>query len=107
MENETQFIVSDTPPVDLANKKLQTPPKSLWRETAENMVRNPSAVLGMVILLFLIFIAIFAPLIATHDPEAVLLDVPEEGASTRLDICIHSFGCPKAGDDLLSKTASG
>ncbi|MBN1679078.1 MAG: ABC transporter permease subunit [Anaerolineae bacterium] len=77
------------------------PPKGLWRETLERLIRKPSAVVGLIILGTLVLIAIFAPVIATHDPLAVLLDVPEEGAVKRMDPCIHLLGCPSAGDELV------
>ena len=80
------------------------PAKGLWRETLERLLRKPSALVGLTILGLLIFIAVFAPLIATHDPLSVLLDVPEEGVAKRSDPCIHLFGCPSAGDMLVSAT---
>lgn len=86
-------------PIDLT-KKL-TKPKGLWRETFESLLRKPSAVAGMIILSSLLLIAIFAPVLATHPPNRILLDIPEEGVVKRLDPCIHLFGCPKAGDELL------
>ncbi len=54
----------------------------------------------------LVLIAIFAPVLATHDPLAVLLDVPEEGVAKRAAPCIHLFGCPDAGDTLTSVTTT-
>ena len=39
------------------------------------------------------FVAVFAPLIATHDPDQVLLGV-EEGVRKRAAPCIHLLGCP-------------
>lgn len=85
---------------------IARPPKSLWRETLERLVRKPSAIVGMVILGFLILVAIFAPVIATHDPLNVLLDVPEEGVVKRMSPCIHLLGCPSAGDQLVSASAN-
>jgi len=84
---------------------ITRPPKGLWRETLERLLRKPSAVVGLTILGILVFISIFAPVIATHDPLQVLLDVPEEGIGKRDKPCIHLFGCPGAGDPLLEVTA--
>lgn len=89
----------DSSPVELTQEEA---PKSLWRETFANLIRNPSAVAGMIILGLLLLIAIFAPLIATHDPRKVLIDIPEEGAVKRMDPCIHFLGCPEAGDEILN-----
>lgn len=85
---------------------ISRPAKGLWRETLERLLRKPSAILGLILLGFLIFVAIFAPLIATHDPLAVLLDIPEEGVAKRAAPCIHLFGCPAAGDSLVKITTA-
>ncbi len=51
-------------------------------------VRHRSAQVGFVILGFLIFIAIFAPLLAPYSPIEVLKDV-----KPRMAPCIHALGC--------------
>lgn len=94
-----------SPELEVLPAVVTRPPKGLWRETLERLVRKPSAVLGLVILGTLILIAIFAPIIATHDPLDVLLDVPQEGVVKRMDPCIHLLGCPSAGDHLMNMTA--
>jgi ABC-type dipeptide/oligopeptide/nickel transport system permease subunit len=46
----------------------------------------------------MVFMAIFAPLIATHDPTISMLDVPQEvaaGVRRRMPPCIHLLGCPQ------------
>ncbi len=54
--------------------------------------RQRSAIIGMVILGMLIFIAIFAPVLAPYDPEKVLIGV--ENIEKRAAPCIHLLGCP-------------
>jgi len=66
---------------------------SLLRDTLGNILRQRSAVVGLVILGVLFATAIFAPLIATHDPNFVLLGT-EPGVEKRADPCIHLLGCP-------------
>ena len=66
---------------------------SLWRLTLRRILRQRNAVLGLVILAFLLFVAIFAPLLAPYDPNLVLIDV-EADAFRRLPPCIHALGCP-------------
>ena len=51
-------------------------------------VRHRSAQVGFVILGFMIFIALFAPLLAPYDPTQVL-----SGVKPRVAPCIHAFGC--------------
>jgi ABC-type dipeptide/oligopeptide/nickel transport system permease subunit len=67
---------------------------SLWQITWQRLFRRKSAVVGMIILGFLIFVAIAAPLIAPYDPIQVLLG--KEPVKPRQDPCIHLFGCPES-----------
>jgi ABC-type dipeptide/oligopeptide/nickel transport system permease subunit len=57
-----------------------------------HLFRKRSANVGMVILGLLLLVAIFAPLIATHDPTMVLIGV--ENVKKRTPPCIHALGCP-------------
>ena len=72
----------------------QARPSNLWRDTLANILRQRSAVIGMVILTILVLTAIFAPIIATHDPNASMLQIQEAGAIKRSPPCIHLLGCP-------------
>lgn len=66
---------------------------SLWRLTLRRLFRQRSAQVGMIILGFLILVAVFAPVIAPYDPEAVLIGV--EDVKKRQAPCIHILGCPE------------
>jgi peptide/nickel transport system permease protein len=65
---------------------------TLWKTAWRRLFRRKSAVVGMVILAFLILIAIFAPVIAPYDPYKVLIGI--EPVKMRQAPCIHLFGCP-------------
>jgi len=67
-------------------------PAGLWRDTFGNIRRQRSALVGAVILTLLILMAVFAPIIATHDPEQTLLGI-EDGVMKRSAPCIHLLGC--------------
>ncbi len=67
---------------------------SLWRLTLRRIVRQRNAVLGMIILSFLLIAALGADIIAPFEPDQVLIGL-EEGIKKRQDPCIHLFGCPK------------
>jgi len=71
----------------------RTRPASLWRDTIASVLRQRSAIVGLVILGFLAFVAVFAGQIATHDPNLTLLGV-EDGVLKRAAPCIHALGCP-------------
>lgn len=66
---------------------------SLWQITWRRLFRRKSAVVGMIVLGILIFIALTAPWIAPYDPIQVLLG--KEAVKARQDPCIHLLGCPR------------
>jgi ABC-type dipeptide/oligopeptide/nickel transport system permease subunit len=66
---------------------------SLARLTIRRIFRQRSAVIGGGILVILIFVALFAPLIAPFDPEEVLIG--KEDVKKREGPCIHLLGCDK------------
>jgi ABC-type dipeptide/oligopeptide/nickel transport system permease subunit len=65
----------------------------LFWVTLRSIRRQRSAVIGGSILLFLVLVAIFAPLIAPYDPEEVLIG--KEDVRKRDAPCIHLLGCPE------------
>jgi len=78
-------------PVSLASR-----PGNLWRDTAKSILRQRSAQVGLVLLSVLILTAIFAPVIATHDPlEPVAFDEGLDASAGEYGPCIHLFGCPE------------
>ena len=69
-------------------------PSSLYKDAVRHLLQKKSAVLGMILLLFLALVAIFAPIIAPFDPEEQLIGV-EQGIKKRSAPCIHALGCPE------------
>lgn len=65
---------------------------SLWRLTLRRILRQRSAIIGMVILGFLLLVAIFADVLAPYNPYQVLIGV--ENVEKRQAPCIHFLGCP-------------
>ena len=57
-----------------------------------SLLHNRSAIIGIVILGTLVFLAVFAPVLATHNPEQALIGV--ENVKKRAAPCIHFLGCP-------------
>ena len=72
------------------SKPIDDQPHSLWRDTLRRLLHNRSAQAGLVILSLLLLVAIFAPVIATHDP----IDYRDPNNVTRMPPCIHLLGCP-------------
>jgi ABC-type dipeptide/oligopeptide/nickel transport system permease subunit len=89
-----------TTPDEIAafDEVIRHPPSSLWRDAMRHLFRKRSAIVGMVILSILLLIAFTHPLLATHDPNVPMLDIPEEvamGVKKRSPPCIHLLGCPE------------
>ena len=70
---------------------------SLWNITRRRLFRRKSAIVGMVILGILVFVAIAAPWLAPYDPIQSMLDVENYPGTPhkRQPPCIHAFGCPE------------
>ena len=63
-----------------------------WREPLRRLRRNRSAWTGGGILLFLMAVALTAPLVAPYDPTQPLIGL--EDVKKRASPCIHWLGCP-------------
>ena len=80
------MAVTLTPPsVEKTKMKYRTPAGDALRR----LTRHRSAQVGFALLALLVFMAIFAPVIAPYDPTKVLKDVKR-----REPPCIHLLGCP-------------
>ncbi len=67
--------------------------QDFYRTALGRLLRRRSALLGFGILLTLVFIAIFAPVLAPYDPTQVLIGI--EDVKRRDSPCIHLLGCPE------------
>lgn len=73
-----------------------------YRVIMRRLLKNPSAVIGMVILGLLVFFAIFGDLIRPYDPAAI--DIPAKLQTPSLK---HWFGTDQFGRDILSRVIVG
>lgn len=68
---------------------------SLWQITWRRLFKRKSAMLGMVILGVMVFVALTAQWIAPYSPTLSMLDAkPPQNLDKRSSPCIHMFGCP-------------
>jgi peptide/nickel transport system permease protein len=66
--------------------------RGYWEGVFYSLFRNRSAIVGMILLGMLVLIAMFAPLVATHDPLESMIGI-EDGRLPRKPPCIPIFGC--------------
>ena len=79
-------------------------PTGLWKDAFDRFKRNPAAIVGALLILTFILIAVFAPAIATHDPQAQVgsLSANPEGPGDG-----HIMGLDKQGRDYFSRVVYG
>jgi peptide/nickel transport system permease protein len=77
----------------------------IWRDTLRNLLRQRNGIVGIVILSFLLFVAVFADVIAVWPPNQVLIGV-EPGVTKSSPPCIHLLGCPASQPEHLMGTDS-
>jgi peptide/nickel transport system permease protein len=85
--------------LDMDAGQLEAQPKSArsvtgLRANLGRILRQRSAVVGLIILAFLFSIALFANLIAPYPETKSMLDLHEPGVHTRDAPCIYILGCP-------------
>lgn len=81
-------------PLKLDSEVLSLESVSLWQITWRRLFRRKSAIVGMVILAILMFLAITAQWIAPYSPILSMLDAnPPQSIQKRSSPCIHAFGC--------------
>ena len=75
---------------------------SSQHHTFRKLLKHRSATIGASIILFFIVVAIFAPLIATHDPRQAKIVERLQGGSAS-----HYLGTDKVGRDIFSRIVYG
>ncbi len=82
---------------EAAAHRMTAAPRSNWSHAARRFVRHRLAMAGLVVTLFLVFVAVFAPLIApTHYEDTDLM------AASLFPSREHPFGTDAIGHDYLS-----
>jgi peptide/nickel transport system permease protein len=66
------------------------------------LLGNPKSRFGLIVIAFMLVVAVFAPLIATHDPTAYSLFDARKGPSLH-----HVFGTTDQGTDIFSQVVWG
>src|SRR5258706_14585260 len=79
--------------LNLSSSPARAASDNLIAETLRNLLRNRSAIAGLLIIAFFIFLAIFAPQVATFDPVQSMIGQPgETGKLPGKAPCFALFG---------------
>ena len=101
-------VTDDPHPGSAEQEPLGPPPVAPWRESWHYFIGNRGAVIGLVVLALLVLTAIFAPLLAPHDPTMQYRDallVPP--AWTEHGRPEYLLGTDALGRDILSRLIYG
>jgi oligopeptide transport system permease protein len=95
-------VVTDTPQLAAARTIEARPPSNLWRDAARRFAKNRLAMFGLVIVLAMIFVAVFADLLAPQAYDYAVLADARQFPSTQ-----HWLGTDEVGRDMLSRLIYG
>jgi peptide/nickel transport system permease protein len=93
---------SSTPVKLKTSLEEQSKARTPLRDLLKSLRRNRSAVMGAVLIGFMVLIAIFAPLIATYDPLTPMIGQPgETGRLPGRAPCVRLLGCNDQPEHLM------
>lgn len=78
--------------------------KSQTRELCQRFVKNKPAVIGMIIFTLIVLVAVFAPMLADYDSQAIKTNVPNRLKSPSMQ---HLMGTDELGRDVLARIVFG
>jgi peptide/nickel transport system permease protein len=96
MSNKSEVIATE----NLIKTKKRSQSADVWRR----LKKSPTAMIGLAIIVLFLFMALFAPLIADYDDEAIKMNVRErlQPPSTT-----HIFGTDEFGRDIFARIVWG
>lgn len=80
---------------------------SLWSDAWKRLLKNRGSVIGMIIVAFFLLVAIFAPLLAPHNPQEMFPGESYKGAVWETGDSRFIFGTDTIGRDVFSRVIYG
>ena len=91
---------------NINNNNLSTKKRNQWKEVWVRLKRNKMAVVGLVILIILVFLAIFANVIADYDTVVIKQNL-QRGHRLAPPSSAHIFGTDEFGRDIFARIIHG
>jgi peptide/nickel transport system permease protein len=88
--------------VEAQEVALEASSGGLWSEAGYRLVRNPGAIAGAIVVTIFILAALFAPLVAPHNPRDQNLDLIANGCCPGPSTS-HLLGVDDLGRDEFSR----
>ena len=92
--------------IEAAEVALETPTGGLWHDALRRLIRNPTAILGFVLVFLFIIAAIFAPLLAHGNPDEQNLILVAGGCCPGPSHA-HWLGVDQLGRDVYTRILYG
>ncbi len=87
------------------NKPLKKRKKeSMTKQVLKRLLKNPTAMIGLVVILLLLVVSLLAPLLAPYDPNVIDYTAFNDNS---LPSAKHLLGCDNIGRDILSRLMYG
>jgi oligopeptide transport system permease protein len=83
-------------------QQIVRPSTSFWKDAVKRLLRNPLAMLGLVLVIAITGVAVFAPVLTPYDYFSQELSRANEGPSAE-----HLFGLDHLGRDVLTRVIYG
>ena len=103
----TSLPIPDAAPVLGPRGADEGPGESLWRGALKRLRRNPSAIIGAVIVLLFVLVAIFAPLLAPYEPGSREWRELATQSYVQGPTSEHLLGVDRFGSDMLTQLIFG
>lgn len=98
MKKEKQVVSADSSQAAVVLEKPDSQLLEMWRA----LIQNKAAVLGLCIILFLVFLALFGRFIMPYDPN-----MQDMGNTLAMPSSEHLFGTDQLGRDIFSRVIDG
>ncbi len=94
--------LEETPLRDVDSVDESAPSTSMWADAWRTLRRNPIFIVSGILIIFILFVALFPQVFTSEDPNYCSLEHSLEGASSG-----HPFGYNKQGCDVFARTIYG